>query len=87
MVDFLVYAIFLDMIYSVAVGDGEAGEKPVDPIRIFSDKDLIKEIEKVVGLLAPEQDWSVRIAAMQRIEGLLAGGEVSLSHLVLDSCT
>lgn len=56
-------------------GDSEAGEKPVDPIRVYSDKDLTKEIEKAAGLLTPEQDWSVRLAAMQRIEGLVAGGE------------
>ncbi|CAM6093819.1 unnamed protein product [Calypogeia fissa] len=55
-------------------GDSDAGEKPVDPIRVYSDKDLTKEIEKAAGLLTPEQDWSVRITAMQRIEGLVAGG-------------
>jgi CLIP-associating protein 1/2 len=30
--------------------------------------------KKIAGMLTPEQDWSVRIAAMQRVEGLVFGG-------------
>lgn len=56
-------------------GGREAGEYQVDAIRVYSDKELIKEVEKATGLLTPEQDWSVRIAAMQKIEGLVVGGE------------
>ncbi|KAH7302208.1 hypothetical protein KP509_23G060800 [Ceratopteris richardii] len=55
-------------------GDVDGAEKPVDPIRVYSERELTKEIEKVSGMLVPEQDWSVRIAAMQRMEGLVAGG-------------
>jgi hypothetical protein len=29
---------------------------------------------KIVGMLTPEQDWSVRIVAMQRVEGMVFGG-------------
>lgn len=46
----------------------------MEPIRVYSEKELTKELEKVTGMLAPEQDWSVRMAAMQRIEGLVCGG-------------
>lgn len=55
-------------------GEGDGAEKPVEPIRVYSEKELTKELEKVTGMLAAEQDWSVRMAAMQRIEGLVAGG-------------
>ncbi|MCO5575783.1 hypothetical protein L7F22_029588 [Adiantum nelumboides] len=55
-------------------GESEGAEKPVEPVRVYSEKELTKELEKVAGMLAAEQDWSVRIAAMQRIEGLVAGG-------------
>lgn len=55
-------------------GDNDVMEKPVDPINVYSEKDLIREIEKIAITLVPEKDWSVRIAAMQRIEGLVFGG-------------
>eukprot|EP00250_Pteridium_aquilinum_P029698 c39971_g1_i1 orf=592-5070(-) len=55
-------------------GEGDGGDKPVEPVRVYSEKELTKELEKVTGMLAPEQDWSVRMAAMQRIEGLVCGG-------------
>lgn len=54
--------------------EGDVTEKPVDPIKIYSDKELVREIEKIASILVPEKDWSVRIAAMQRIEGLVLGG-------------
>ncbi|KAG6556657.1 hypothetical protein Mapa_001598 [Marchantia paleacea] len=60
-------------------GENDAGEKPVDPIRVYSDKELTKEVEKAAAMLTPEQDWSVRISAMQKIEGLVAGGATEYS--------
>lgn len=44
-------------------------------MRVFSEKELAKEIEKVASMLSPVQDWSVRMAGMQRVEGLVAGGK------------
>ncbi|KAF1881001.1 hypothetical protein Lal_00023031 [Lupinus albus] len=55
-------------------GDGDVTEKTVDPIKVYSEKELIREVEKIVSTLVPEKDWSFRIAAMQRIEGLILGG-------------
>nr|GMD73114.1 CLIP-associated protein-like [Ipomoea batatas] len=55
-------------------GDGDMIEKPVDPIKVYSEKELIKEFEKITSTLSPEKDWSIRIAAMQRVEGLVIGG-------------
>ncbi|CAJ2632810.1 unnamed protein product [Trifolium pratense] len=55
-------------------GEGDVTEKPIDPVKVYSDKELIREIEKIASILVPEKDWSVRIAAMQRIEGLVLGG-------------
>ncbi|KAM1346287.1 hypothetical protein ACFX13_036353 [Malus domestica] len=52
----------------------DAAEKAVDPIKVYSEKELIREIEKIASTLVPEKDWSIRIAAMQRIEGLVYGG-------------
>ncbi|KAH9287653.1 hypothetical protein KI387_031770, partial [Taxus chinensis] len=59
---------------SLAAGDNDATEKPVDPVKVYSEKELLREIDKITGMLAPEQDWSVRIIAMQRVEGLVFGG-------------
>ena len=55
-------------------GDNDVTEKPVDPIKVYSEKELVREIDKIAGMLTPEQDWSVRIAAMQKVEGLVFGG-------------
>ncbi|XP_057742358.1 CLIP-associated protein-like [Arachis stenosperma] len=55
-------------------GEGDLTEKPIDPINVYSEKELIREIEKIALTLVPEKDWSIRIAAMQRIEGLVLGG-------------
>lgn len=41
---------------------------------MYSEKELIREIDKIASTLVPEKDWSIRIAAMQRIEGLVLGG-------------
>jgi len=59
---------------SLAAGDNDVTEKPVDPIKVYSEKELVREMDKIAGMLTPEQDWSVRIAAMQRVEGLVFGG-------------
>lgn len=57
-------------------------EKSVDPVKVYSEKELIREIEKIVSTLVPEKDWSLRIAAMQRVEGLMFGGLYQI-----DSCS
>jgi len=41
---------------------------------VYSEKELIREIDKIASTLVPEKDWSIRIAAMQRIESLVLGG-------------
>ncbi|XP_016503354.2 CLIP-associated protein-like [Nicotiana tabacum] len=55
-------------------GDSDITEKPVDPIKVYSEKELIREFENVASTLVPEKDWSIRIAAMQRVEALFIGG-------------
>lgn len=59
---------------SLIGGESDVAEKPVDPISVYSDRELIREFEKIASTLVPEKDWSIRIAAMQRVEGLLFGG-------------
>lgn len=59
---------------SLFSGESDVTEKPVDPIKVYSEKELIREFEKIASILVPEKDWSVRIGAMQRIEGLVVGG-------------
>ncbi|KAL5100958.1 hypothetical protein RYX36_005285 [Vicia faba] len=54
--------------------EGDVTEKTIDPIKVYSNKELIREVEKIVSILVLEKDWFVRIAAMQRIEGLVLGG-------------
>jgi len=55
-------------------GDGDIAEKPVDPVKVYSEKELVREMEKIASTLIPEKDWSHRIAAMQRVEGIVVGG-------------
>ncbi|RAL47733.1 hypothetical protein DM860_012358 [Cuscuta australis] len=55
-------------------GDGDVTEKAVEPIKVYSEKELIREFEKIASTFVPEKDWSIRIAAMQRVEGLVLGG-------------
>ena len=55
-------------------GEGDVTEKVIDPIKVYSEKELLREIDKIAATLVPEKDWSIRIAAMQRIEGLVLGG-------------
>ncbi|KAJ1281616.1 hypothetical protein BS78_04G319200 [Paspalum vaginatum] len=64
---------------SLLAGEGDTTRKLVDPIKVFSEKDLLKEIEKVVSTLQPDNEWSVRITAMQRVEGLVLGGAADYS--------
>ncbi|XP_074555696.1 CLIP-associated protein-like [Curcuma longa] len=64
---------------SLSSGDNDSTEKPVVPINVFSEKELIKEIENIASTLVPEKDWSFRIAAMQRVEGLVFGGATDCS--------
>ncbi|KAJ8899239.1 hypothetical protein K2173_012773 [Erythroxylum novogranatense] len=49
-------------------------EKPIEPIKVYSEKELIREFDKIASTLVPEKDWSIRILAMQRVEGLVLGG-------------
>ncbi|GKV43051.1 hypothetical protein SLEP1_g50392 [Rubroshorea leprosula] len=70
-------------------GESDIAEKPVEPIKLYSEKELVREIEKIASTLIPAKDWSVRIAAMQRVEGLVSGGAADypsfwglLKHLV-----
>ncbi|KAI5395324.1 CLIP-associated protein isoform X1 [Lathyrus oleraceus] len=55
-------------------GEGDVSEKAIEPIKVYSEKEFIREIEKISSTLVPEKDWSVRIAALQRIERLVLGG-------------
>lgn len=41
------------------------------------------EFEKIASTLVPDKDWSVRIAAMQRVEGLVSGGYFLPNYLLL----
>nr|DAD20149.1 TPA_asm: hypothetical protein HUJ06_021612 [Nelumbo nucifera] len=59
---------------SLSGGESDATEKTVDPIKVYSEKELIREFDKIASTLVPEKDWSLRIAAMQRVEGLVFGG-------------
>ncbi|KAK6164370.1 hypothetical protein DH2020_001234 [Rehmannia glutinosa] len=61
------------------IPDGDITEKPVEPIKVYSEKELIREFEKIASTLVPDKDWSVRIAAMQRVEGLVIGGAADYS--------
>ncbi|KAL8254487.1 hypothetical protein R6Q59_032708 [Mikania micrantha] len=64
---------------SLFVGDSDITEKPVDPIKVYSEKELIHEFENIASILVPEKDWSLRIGAMQRVEGLVIGGAIDYS--------
>lgn len=61
-------------LFSGFIGESDVTEKPVEPVKVFSEKELIREIDNIASTLVPEKDWSVRIAAMQRVEGLVLGG-------------
>jgi hypothetical protein len=55
-------------------GDTDVTENPVEPVKVHSEKELLREFEKIAATLSPEKDWSLRIAALQRIEALVYGG-------------
>ncbi|KAG2712081.1 hypothetical protein I3760_04G108200 [Carya illinoinensis] len=59
-------------------GEGDITEKPIEPIKVYSEKELIREIEKIASTLVPEKDWSIRIAAMQKVEGYSNTGILKL---------
>lgn len=61
--------------------ESDVTEKPIEPIKVYSEKELIREFEKIAATLVPEKDWTIRIAAMQRVEGLVLGGSPSFFSL------
>ncbi|GMI64496.1 CLIP-associated protein, CLIP-ASSOCIATED PROTEIN [Hibiscus trionum] len=78
----------------VSGGEIDFTDKLVVPVTLNSEKELIREMEKIACMLAAENDWSVRIAAMQRVEALVIGGAVGypcfhalLKQLVVPLCT
>nr|CAB3448329.1 unnamed protein product [Digitaria exilis] len=64
---------------SILAGEGDITRTLVEPIKVFSEKDLLREIEKVISILQPDNEWSIRIPAMQRVEGLVLGGAADYS--------
>ncbi|KAL6635349.1 hypothetical protein ACP70R_028020 [Stipagrostis hirtigluma subsp. patula] len=64
---------------SLLAGEGGVTRKSVEPIKVFSEKDLLREMEKVLSTLQPDNEWSIRISAMQRVEGLVLGGAADYS--------
>ena len=68
------------LLFCLFAGESDITEKPIDPIKVYSDKELVREFEKIASTLVPEKDWSIRIAAIQRLEGLVSGGFYPLSH-------
>ncbi|KAJ3691561.1 hypothetical protein LUZ61_020725 [Rhynchospora tenuis] len=46
----------------------------VEVIKVSSDKELVREIERIAFNLLPDKEWSIRMAAMQRLEGIVLGG-------------
>ncbi|EOY05437.1 CLIP-associated protein, putative isoform 1 [Theobroma cacao] len=79
---------------SVSGGEIDLIDKPVVPVTLYSEKELIREMEKIACMLMAENDWSVRIAAMQQVQALVIGGAVDylcfhalLKQLVAPLCT
>ncbi|TYG52992.1 hypothetical protein ES288_D09G073000v1 [Gossypium darwinii] len=62
---------------SVSGGEIDFTDKPIVPVTLNSEKELIREMEKIACMLVAENDWSVRIAAMQRVEAFVIGGATS----------
>jgi CLIP-associating protein 1/2 len=63
----------------------ESVEAVVDivPLRVYSESDLIQEMELVeAGLQASEEDWQARCDALRRIQQLLVGGAKEFSAFV-----
>lgn len=67
-----------DIECNLCAGEGDITEKPIEPIKVYSEKELIREVEKIASTLVPEKDWSIRITVMQKVEGLVSGGWFSL---------
>ncbi|XWS13531.1 hypothetical protein CRYUN_Cryun36dG0044700 [Craigia yunnanensis] len=79
---------------SVSGGEIDLTDKPVVPVTLYSEKELIREMEKIACMLIAENDWSVRITAMEQVEALVIGGAVVypcfhalLKQLVVPLCT
>eukprot|EP00850_Spirogloea_muscicola_P001307 SM000005S17104 [mRNA] locus=s5:171955:179087:+ [translate_table: standard] len=49
-------------------------QRQVGPEKAHSEKELVREMEKVAAMLDLHQDWTVRMHAMQRLEALVLGG-------------
>ncbi|RCV34450.1 hypothetical protein SETIT_7G160500v2 [Setaria italica] len=64
-------------------GDTDITEKAVEPVKVHSEKELLREFEKIAATLVPEKDWSLRIAAMQRIEALVYGGAIDYPSFLM----
>ncbi|XP_037446383.1 CLIP-associated protein-like [Triticum dicoccoides] len=64
---------------SLLAGEEDITRKSVEPIKVFSEKDLIKEMGKVMSTLQPDNEWLIRITAMQRVEGIVLGGAADYS--------
>ncbi|KAF8704181.1 hypothetical protein HU200_031676 [Digitaria exilis] len=64
-------------------GDTDITEKPVEPVKVHSEKELVREFEKIAATLVPEKDWSLRIAAMQRLEALVYGGAIDYPSFLM----
>ncbi|XP_062226123.1 CLIP-associated protein-like [Phragmites australis] len=64
-------------------GDTDMTEKPVEPVKVHSEKELLREFEKIAATLVPEKDWSFRTAAMQRIEALVYGGAIDYPSFLM----
>lgn len=52
----------------------------VEVIKVNSDKELVREIERIAFNMAPDKEWSIRTAAMQRLEGIVLGGILTFSE-------
>jgi CLIP-associating protein 1/2 len=66
--------VFHVQVIVLFTGDIDITEKPVEAVKVHSEKELLREFERIAATLVPEKDWSLRIAAMQRIEALVYGG-------------
>nr|CAB3450376.1 unnamed protein product [Digitaria exilis] len=65
------------------IGGMDINEKLVEPIRVHSEQELVRDFEKVASALNPEKDWSIRISAMQRIEALVYGGAINYPSFLM----
>ena len=56
----------------LAVGAG--GLPEAQPVAVGSEAELRSELERVVAQLAPAVEWTQRVDALLRLEGLVMGG-------------